>query len=272
MNEKNFEYLKNNIKYHGFGDKADLLLHTELQKQLPEFTLRLDTEVNKEPVSAELYFKRSKETDMYFFNRYSVQMKNEKEGAEVSQTFYLNNSSGITLKEAYNLLNGRSVYKELENKEGEKYKAWVKLDFSEKDGAGNYKRIQYHENYGYDINAVLNKYSIKELNNEKQQEDLVRSLQKGNIQIASFEKNGTAEKLYVEANPQFKAINVYDMKMNRIQSQELAERYGQSVNGHSREQETKQEKKQGSKKTAGDDESSDDGKRGKKRNRRQGIS
>ena len=271
MNEKNFEYLKENLKYAGFADKLNDQLEAQLKKQQPEFTLKLETEVNKQPVKAELYFKKSNETDMYFFNKYDIEMKNEKEGQQLAQTFYINQSHGVTLKEAYNLLNGRAVHKELENKEGEKYKAWIKLDFSDKDDKGNFKRQQFHENYGYDINEALGKYPIKELLDEKQKEELIKSLQKGNVQIVAFEKNGKSEKLYVEANPQFKSINVYDTKMQRIQSQDLAERYGQGMNGKEN-QTAKESSKQTNKQDKGEDDSGGQPKQKVKRNKRQGIS
>jgi hypothetical protein len=57
----------------------------------------------------------------------------------LSQTIYLNKGRGITIKEAYNLLNGRSIHKDLSNKEGQKYQAWLQLDFKQIDNNGNYK-------------------------------------------------------------------------------------------------------------------------------------
>ncbi|TMI63040.1 MAG: hypothetical protein E6H07_16715 [Bacteroidetes bacterium] len=269
MNEKNLTYLEKNLLYAGFGETLNAQLAAEVKKQEPEFSLKLETEVNKQPVKVELYFKKSTETDMYFFNKYDVQMKVDRDNQQMQQAFYINNGHGLTLKEAYNLLNGRAVHKELENKEGEKYKAWVKLDFSEKDTQGNFKRQQFHENYGYNVADALAKYPIKELLDEKQKEDLIKSLQKGNAQIVTFEKNGTAEKLYVEANPQFKAVNVYDMKMQRVDKQELAEKYGQTLNGNVKEM---QSSKQSTKVDKSDDDAPDQSKKKIKRGKRQKIS
>jgi hypothetical protein len=48
--------------------------------------------------------------------------------------FYLDNGRTHTAKEVYNLLSGRSVYKKLESNEGNRYKAFVQLDF---EGSGN---------------------------------------------------------------------------------------------------------------------------------------
>jgi len=255
MNEKNLSYLEGNLLYTGFGDQLNEQLKTAIAKQQAEFTLKVETAVNNVPMKAELYFKKSGETDVYFFNKYDVQLKTGKIDEEITQTFYIDKGHGITLKEAFNLLSGRAVYKELENKEGQRYMAWVKLDFSEKDTQGNFKRQQYHENYGYSLAEELGKYPIRELMEEKQRGDLVASLKKGNVQLVNFEKNGVVEKLYVEANPQFKTINVYDIQMHRIEKINLSEKYGQALSGkeqRSVSQSSKQAGKQGSDEDGGE--------------------
>ena len=69
---------------------------------------------------------------MYFFNRYDATLeKANKE--QLSHTIYLNKGQGITMKETYNLLNGRAVNTDLTNKAGEKYNAWIQLDLEKKN-------------------------------------------------------------------------------------------------------------------------------------------
>jgi hypothetical protein len=158
---------------------------------------------------------------MYFFNSYHVSLKKEDSKESLEQTFYINkDSSNITLKEAYNLMDGRAVNKDLKNKEGEEYNAWIKLDFKEDDNNGNFKFKQYHQNYGYDLEASLSKHSIKELQNPEYKNDLLNSLKKGNLQSVTFVVNGVESKQYVEANPHFKTVNVYDGNMQRINNRE----------------------------------------------------
>ncbi len=78
----------------------------------------------------------------------------------------------------------------------------------------------YHQNYGYDLEASLEKHSIKELNTPKYKEDLLNSLKKGNLQSVTFVVAGVESKMYVEANPQFKTLNVYDGNLERINHRE----------------------------------------------------
>src|ERR1700741_250891 len=154
MNEENVSYLQNQLKFMGFGDKLNEKLVEMIQAGKPEFSLKANfkykrppTAVNeiieKDTVSYELHFKKGTEKDMYFFNKYDASlvkdmqqkeaMANGPEIVELKNTFYLNNGKGITAKEAYNLLDGRSVYKELNNREGETYNAWLKIKFDLKD-------------------------------------------------------------------------------------------------------------------------------------------
>ena len=222
MNEQNMQYLKDNIKYMGFGEG----LQGELEKQLkignPDFQLQFKGEMNKKPFEATLNFRKSDTTDMYFFNSYHAKMERSN-GESKEQTFYLDKGKGITAKEAFNLLEGRAVYKELNNKAGESYHAWVQLDFGTKDKHNNNEVKQFHENYGYDLRAAVGKLAVSELGDPEKEKSLMQSLQKGNVQSVSVEQNGGAVKMFIEANPQFKTVNVYDASMKRVQKEDMAQ-------------------------------------------------
>ncbi|TPG32132.1 hypothetical protein EAH81_26245, partial [Flavobacterium pectinovorum] len=49
------------------------------------------------------------------------------------------------------------------------------------------------------------------------------SLKKGNLQSVTFVVAGVESKMYVEANPQFKTLNVYDGDKQRINHRESKE-------------------------------------------------
>ena len=225
MNQQNAEYLKNNIKYLGFSDSIFPELMRNMENGQPEFVLRHEREYGPEKLETQLNFRKSQTTDMYFLNLYSASLIKPNQ-ERISQMIYLDKGNGLTQKETYNLLHGRSVNQDLTNKQGEKYNAWVQLDFSEKDPNGNYKVKQYHEAYKYDLAATLHKYGIKELGNDQLKERLIQSLQRGNLQQVTFEKNGASEKLWIEANPQFKSLNVYDEHNQKIYMNKIAEKYG----------------------------------------------
>lgn len=98
---------------------------------------------------------------------------------------------------------------------------------------------QFGEKYGYDLEGALAKHPIKELQNDQYKGDLIDSLKKGNIQSATFIKGDQEVKQYVEANPQYKSINLYDANMQKLESRQ-SQGEGQS---ESKNQSTKQEGK-----------------------------
>ncbi|OJX37167.1 MAG: hypothetical protein BGO87_12265 [Flavobacteriia bacterium 40-80] len=232
MNEKNYEYLNDQVRFTGFGDGLSEDLKTNISKGKDTFQLHHSTSFGEDEVKAELKFSKSKESDMYFFNSYDVQTTRQGEKEPLKQTFYINNKGpSITLKEAYNLINGRAVNKNLANKEGDMYNVWLQMDFKHSDERGNFKFQRFSENYGFDLENTLAKYPIKELTNEQYKDALMDSLKKGNRQSATFIKeDGQEIKRYIEASPQFKTINVYgeDNRIRIKESQQQSQKQDQS--------------------------------------------
>lgn len=256
MNVKNFEYLKEGLKYLGFGEKLNTDLENKIKEQPAEFKLSLVGEFNKDKVTYTLDFRKSDQTDMYFLNRYHATLKNEDPSKDVSQTFYITKNAGISTKEAYNLLSGRAVNKDLTNKEGQPFNAWLQLDFKEKDNNENFKIKQYHQGYGYDLDAVLKRYPIKELGTEEDKAKLVKSLTKGNLQQVTFVTEGKEEKMYISANPQYKNLDLYDANMQR--------RYQSNEKKEKQEPDRSQEKKESVKQDVDDEGETKKGKKARK--------
>jgi len=131
----------------------------------------------------------------------------------------------------------------------------VQLDFKNTDTRGNFTLNHYHENYGFDLEAALSKHSIKELSTPKYKDDLINSLKKGNIQSATFVKDGTEIKQFIEANPQFKTVTVYDANHNRLDAkqdrkEEVSQRTSNSKTKDLKEKSSEEEGPQEKKETA----------------------
>ena len=216
MNAKNLEFLKEGLKYLGFGEGLNNKLTEEVNSGKNEFQLRTENQYGKDKVSYTLDFRKSDQSDMYFFNKYAANQQGDKPEQDRSQIFYIRKNSGVTAKEAYNLLNGRSVNKDLTNQEGEKYNAWIQIDWNQKDDNGNHKFKMIHQAYGFNLEKTLEKYPIKELTELASKEKMLRSLERGNVHQVSFVKGDKEEKMFVEANPQYKAINIYDANMKKV--------------------------------------------------------
>lgn len=220
MNIKNFEFLRDGLKYMGFGETLNNDLEAKIKEQPKDFVLNFQGEFKNgsgtDRVDYNLQFRKSNENDMYFFNRYEAVLKNEDPSKSLAQTFFVNKNSGVTAKEAYNMLKGRAVYKKLTTREDQPFTAWLQLDFSKKDDHGNHMVNSYHSGYGYKLDEVLKRYPIKELGNEDDKKKVVASLEKGNVQAVTFQTEGKDERMFVEANPKYKTLNLYSSKMEKV--------------------------------------------------------
>ncbi|RAV98858.1 hypothetical protein [Pseudochryseolinea flava] len=214
MDKENLEYLKNSLQRFGFGQKLDADLEKAIASQPEKFTLTHAGEFNnaKDPsrVDFALEFSKSSQNDRYYFNNYKASVVSDDASLQKQQTFYIDKNAGVTAKEAFNLLNGRAVFKDFVNKDKEMYSAWIQLNFEETSN-GNFKIKHFTSNYGYDLEKVLSAYPIKQLDNPQDKENMIASLKKGNLTLVS-EREGN-KKMFIEAVPQYKSVNVYDQDM-----------------------------------------------------------
>ena len=219
MNELNLDYLNRQIKFTGFGEGHAAELKAKIEKGEVEFVLLHNQDFGKDQTAATLHFRKAENSDMYFFNRYALLLKTDQYPDPIKQTFYVNaKQDNITLKEAYNLLSGRSVFKEMTPKEGEKYKAWLLLDFKDINANGQFKMNQISGKNGFDLEASLVKHPIQELNTNEGTRRLLESLERGNRQQVGYGPEGQIQKVYLEAAPKFNSLNFFDSKMERVLS------------------------------------------------------
>jgi len=130
----------------------------------------------------------------------------------ISQTFFVERGKGFTAEQAANLIQGRAVYRDdLVKLGGEPYKAWIKLDMdNQKDRYHNFQTLQYHvPTFGFDLEKTLDKFQIKELNDEKKREALIQTLEKGNRPIVTVDKDGEEKKLFMEIQPRYSQANFF---------------------------------------------------------------
>lgn len=208
MNTENLSYLQKQLLNLGFGDKLNEELERNIKTGKKEFSLATDQEYNKQSVDYLLHFKAGDNNEMYFFNKYDASLKDK----DLQQTFYINKGSGITAKEAYNLMEGRAVYKQLENLEGQKYNAWIVLDKETKTENGNYKLRPFTDGWNYKPERAIDKLDIVGINKVGAREKLLKSLEKGNRHQVAAMKDGKEVKLFLEANPAEHRVNLTNWK------------------------------------------------------------
>jgi hypothetical protein len=236
MDEKTMAFNQAQLNKAGFQEAFTQDLVAKMNQGQALIQHKFEKSYDEDKVTAMLHLKKSSNSDNYFLNKFDVSLQKQGQADSIQQTFYINrkpdaeNNQAIlenkyTLKEAYNLLSGRAVHKNLINNEGQGYEAWVKLNLKNKLENGNFEMKQYTKNYGFELENVLSKYPIKELTNETYKNSLMDSLQRGNLQKATFvDKDGKEEKLFISPNITLNALNVYDLEKQRIPTEKLVEK------------------------------------------------
>ncbi|MDH7459872.1 hypothetical protein QEG73_01240 [Chitinophagaceae bacterium 26-R-25] len=237
MEEKVMSFNENQLKRTGFAEAFTPDLQQKMEQRIPIIEQSFKKDFDGDKVSATLHLRKSESSDHYHLNKFDLSLQKEGQLTETKHTFYINqvkstNAAGeknpdnlFTLKEGYNLLAGRPVFKHMTNIEGNAYDSWVQLNLKNKLDSGNFEMKQYTANYGFNLESVLNKYPIKELTNDQYRNNLVDSLQRGNLQKATFVgADGKEEKLYVSPVVTMGQLNVYDLEKQRIPTEKLLER------------------------------------------------
>lgn len=220
--EKEFDqvqYLKDQLKYLGFGESEKL--HKDLEKGInspdQQFEIKTTSDKTLPGNKADFTLNYNKtERGGVFLNAYDANLTNEK-GDSISQNFRVSREDSFTAKEAVNLLEGRCVKIEFDNpKTKEREPAFVKLNFEEeKNQYGNYNFQTFYKNYGVDAAKIVENSNLI-FDKPEYRENTIKSLEKGNVVKVKFEQDGNVMEGKAILNPQYKNLSLYDNDMNRI--------------------------------------------------------
>ena len=239
------DYLKNQLKYLGFGE--DEKLHKDLEKGIKskkqQFEIKTISDKTLPENKADFILKFNKtESGGIFLNSYNATLHKGKE-EKISHNFPVNRENTFTAKEAVNLLEGRSVKTEFLNPKSEQNEtAFVKINFEEpKTEKGNYKFQSFYQNYGVDTDQIVEKSNLL-FDKPEYRENTIKSLEKGNIVKVKFELEDKIIEGKAVLNPQYKNLNLYDSDMNRINTNkplEGLEQHNKSEKNNVKEQSIK---------------------------------
>ena len=212
MNKENFNQLKDSLYAQGF---EILINNVELENCFEEEPARFRLSASKyfdewTRTDAKLYFRRSPQLNCHFLYSFTATL-HYLTAARNSRThmFYTHPGLCFSFIEAYNLLDGRCVYKKGVDIDNAVCNAWIRLDFDKRDMEGNYNLKPYRERNGDYLEKALQLYPIEELTDEAQRRDLILSLRRGDVHAVSFVKDSKKEIKYIEANPLHRMINIY---------------------------------------------------------------
>lgn len=243
MNENNVEYLKKTLENLGFGTKLNEVLETAIHREIPTFSLGITTQMrpaeSKDPgsdrtenLNFKINFNRSKESDVYFLNDYQVKLTRKNDPIVREQTFDLARDHRITTVQAYKLLSGLSLEKEVflktntgemeqVNPQPQKTPVWLKLNLDVTDAYGNHPLRVFRPEYGYDLVKTLAKFPIKDIQSPDKLQNVLNTLRAGNYYHTDFMIGKKAVPVLIAANPQMKTLDIYDKNMNEIRQETI---------------------------------------------------
>ncbi|MCC9073489.1 hypothetical protein LNQ49_18085 [Flavobacterium sp. F-65] len=205
--EKNNQSLHDQVQRIGFGDLS-IKIEQQIKQGHERFIIPVSYYVNeKERLNHELSFSKD-QSGQYQFDGYKTTLQNESKPEENrSQYFKVQERNSVDTTQAYNLLAGRAIQTE---------RSWIQLDLNDKDAVGNHRIKEFYSGYGYDLEKAVQQLPLKELTNKTEADKLKDALKKGNRQPITLIKNGNEYRFYIEANPQFKSVNIYDEHSRKI--------------------------------------------------------
>lgn len=205
--EENSQSLHQQVRRAGFiGLSARI--EEQMKQGQQQFVVPVSYYLNdKERLDHQLSFVKD-QSGQYHFEGYKTNLYNETKPDERRQQYFsMGNGYSLNTVEAYNLLAGRSIQRE---------NVWIQLDFNDKDAQGNFRIKEFQNNFGYNLEKVLQQLPLKELLNKVDAERLQNELKNGSRLSVSFIKDGNEQRYYIEANPQFKSVNIYDEHSKKI--------------------------------------------------------
>jgi hypothetical protein len=221
MLENNYEFLANQLEQIGYNENRQLGLINKIMLDYSQFTIRHKVMSDQDIAMVSMQFEKSGESGMYLFKNYIIEVEQAGSKEAQKQTFDIEEKDNITLKEAYNLLLGRAIYKEFNTLKGDKHNAWVQLDYKDTDEDGNLNLRRIGQKEEFNLYASIERYPIKELKNNYEKKQLVESLESGNRTSATYIQGDTEKKIFIEAVPQFNAIHIFDADMKRLKPEQL---------------------------------------------------
>ena len=152
----------------------------------------------------------------YQLDTYTASLSPDGKPSNVTQqVFSAEQGMALTPEKVYNLLSGRYVQHNTGPADGTDKGAWIQLDFNDKDNAGNFKIKTFPPGYGYDLLQGIKNLPLKEYQTIEGMEVLIKSLAAGNRQEATLLNDSKEQKIFLEANPQSRSINIFDGQLKK---------------------------------------------------------
>ncbi|RQO71533.1 hypothetical protein DBR40_17190 [Pedobacter sp. KBW01] len=228
------------LDHLGFGTRLNSVLESAIYKKPEAFTIGLNqkyipAEFRSDPSKGidmmhfDLQFNKSRETDAYFLNGFEASLKRYNTDQSVSKIFDIEKHHRMTALQSYKLLCGLSLQKDiflrdLTHSTGdtlERIPVWFSLDLQVTNERGNHPLNRFYPGYGFDLEATVDRYNFKGLEDKQKRESVIRALKYGNLIELPLELEGKTQPVYLCANPEMKTLNIYSKEMQPIKAEQI---------------------------------------------------
>ncbi|MFC3560165.1 hypothetical protein [Pedobacter jamesrossensis] len=240
MDEKNFEYLKKSLDYLGFGTHLNQVLMEGINKQSISFSIGFNQRyipsefksnqgAGVDQMHFEIYLNKSKTSEVYFLSSMVAKLTRYNSSVPIQKTFEMDKQNRISALQAYKLLCGQSFQKEifvldLDDLEGNKNKrvpVWHKLDLKVTGKDGEHPMKLFFPEYGFDLEKTFDRYPIADMQDSEKRESAIKALKFGNLISLKMEVEDKIMPVYLSADPEYKALNVFNERMETIRNERI---------------------------------------------------
>jgi hypothetical protein len=226
MNGENYQYLTEEVLPRlGFPQALDDQLLTKMKKGGDTITLEAIGNFGKDGkdrMEYAFHLEYNKETDRYYLNAIRATLTKENE-QPLTHNFSLFAQKGYNADEMYNMLDGRFVYREFNNRvTGDNLSRWSKVDPVRKDEDGNsILRSLYDNNTKFNLVVALGELPLTYMS-QTDKEKLIRDMQQGdpNSLVTIRKPDGSRQTVTLLARPDVGAIYMYDKEGKRLMLEE----------------------------------------------------
>lgn len=204
---ENSRLLHEEVQRIGFPDLS-YKIKQQIETDGENFQIPVSYYINeKEKISNELSFSKGS-NGQYYFDGFRSTLTNNLKPEESREHFFRNAPNlNFSLNNTSNLLSGRSV---------QHNGSWFQLDFNDRDIKGSYHLKEFRPGYGYDLEKAIKTLPFKKMPNQSEADKLKESLKQGAKVPVFLMQNGNEYRFYIEANPQFKSVNIYDQNSRKV--------------------------------------------------------
>jgi len=215
-NFENFDYLSEQVfPRFGVDGVFNKKLEAEMDKGVPIIELKAQTTYDENKIQFTFNVEKSESDNRYYLNRVDAQLT-RKNGEVQDQTFRIYNQRGMDIKQMYNVMEGRFVYREY-LREGERKSGWSFVDHNRKDDMGKPIVRTYSDDITkFNLVAAVSKIPMPYMS-QTDKEAMLTGLRNGDP-ISAFVKmpDGTREKADLVVQPNLNVVFAYDKAGNKI--------------------------------------------------------